>query len=111
MSYLRIRIRVEPAGGAEETPDGRLARSLFRRWSGFPADLVWRSRRPRPPPVLVQLGRLRGVIYSSDKGRRDRVRTYIHFMEKPPILASDPAVRQLFIVGGNYRVTERGIEG
>ena len=51
------------------------------------------------------------MIYSSDKGRRDRVRTYIHFMEKPPILASDPAGRQLFIVGGNYRVTERGIEG
>jgi hypothetical protein len=32
-------------------------------------------------------------------------------MDTPPILASDPAGRQLFILGGNYRVTERGIEG
>ena len=111
MSYFRFRIRVEPAGAAEVTPGERLARSLFRRWSGFPADLVRRSSCPRPPPVLVQLGLLRGVIYSSDKGERDRVKTYIHFMEKAPILASDPAGRQLFIVGGNYRVTERGIEG
>jgi hypothetical protein len=111
VSYLRIRIRVQPAGGAEVTPDERIARKLFRRWNGFPADLVLRRRRSWAPPVLVQLGRLRGVIYSSDKGRRDRVRTYIHFMERPPILASDPAGRQLFIVGGNYRVTERGIEG
>jgi hypothetical protein len=111
VSYLRIRIRVQPAGGVEVTPDEGLARTLFRRWNGFPADLVWRRRRPRPPTVLVQLGRLRGVIYSSDKGRRDRVMTYIHFLDTPPILASDPAGRQLFILGGNYRVTERGIEG
>ena len=39
------------------------------------------------------------------------MRTYIHFMDTPPILASDPAGHQLYVVGGNYRVTDRGIEG
>ena len=111
MSYLRIRIRVEPVARGKAEPEERTARALFRRWSGFPAARAFRSRCPRNPPVLVQLGRLKGVIYSSDKGEGNRVRTYIHFMETPPLLASDPAGRQLYVIGGNYRVTERGIEG
>ena len=111
MSYLRIRIRFRRSGAVAGGTEERRARALFRCWNGFVPDRVLQWRRPREPAVLVQLGHLRGVIYSSDKGRRDRVRTYIHFMDTPPILASDPAGRQLYVVGGNYRVTDRGIEG
>jgi hypothetical protein len=32
-------------------------------------------------------------------------------MEKPARLACDPEGKQLYIIGGNYRVTERGIDG
>jgi hypothetical protein len=60
---------------------------------------------------LVHLGALRGLIYSSDKGGYGRPKTYIHFMETPPRLACDPRGTQLYIVGGRYRVTPRGIEG
>jgi hypothetical protein len=67
--------------------------------------------RPVPPEELVQVGQLRALIYSSDKGRQGRNRTFIHFMETPPLLACDPQGRQLYIVGGRYRVTRRGIEG
>jgi hypothetical protein len=63
------------------------------------------------PNVLVKLGQLRGVIYSSDKEQCGRPRTFIHFMETPPLLASDADGKQLYIVGGKYRVTSRGIEG
>jgi len=63
------------------------------------------------PDVLVQIGRLKGVIYSSDRGRRGRSRTYVHFMETPPTLACDPGGTQLYVIGGRYRVTPRGIEG
>lgn len=63
------------------------------------------------PKVLVHLGYLRGLIYSSDKQTPRDPKSYIHFMETPARLACDPAGKQLYIVGGNYRVTRRGIEG
>ena len=63
------------------------------------------------PRVLVGLGELRGLIYKSDKGQQGRPQTYIHFMEEPARLASDPEGKQLYIIGGNYKVTARGIDG
>jgi hypothetical protein len=63
------------------------------------------------PQVLVNLGELRGLIYRSDRGQRGSPRTFIHFMEKPAALTCDPSGRQLYILGGSYRVTQRGIEG
>ena len=71
------------------------------------------ERVPHPrivPPVVVELGRLAALVYRSDKWV-GRPRTYIHVLEDPPRLVSDPAGRRLFIVGGSYRVTSRGIEG
>jgi hypothetical protein len=83
--------------------------SAFHR---FPARQVMRVACRRViPKVLVHLGTLRGLIYSSDRGEPGCPRNYIHFMETPPRLACDPAGRQLYILGGRYRVTVRGIEG
>jgi hypothetical protein len=62
------------------------------------------------PPVVVELGHLTGLVYRSSKWT-GLPRTYIHFMDDPPRLVSDAAGRRLFIVGGSYRVTARGIEG
>lgn len=55
------------------------------------------------------IGALRGVIYTRGDGAAKR--TYVHFMEDPPRLACDAQGRQLYVVGGSYRVTPRGIEG
>ena len=86
--------------------------SLFRRFHRFPdSGMVRCSHRRLIPQVLVKLGRLRGLIYSSDRGQPGCDRTFIHFMETPPLLACDPEGTQLYIIGGNYRVTHRGIEG
>jgi hypothetical protein len=63
------------------------------------------------PPVVVQLGELVGLIYRSDKWQPGEPRTYIHVLRDPPRLVSDIAGRQLFMLGGSYRVTSRGIEG
>jgi hypothetical protein len=64
------------------------------------------------PPIVVDLGELVGVMYRSDKGRpAGHPRTYIHRMEDPPRLVSNMEGTQLYIVGGSYRVTPRGIEG
>ena len=88
------------------------ARQLFERFHSFAPPKTLLRRCPRlMPKVLVNLGELRGLIYRSDKEQCGRPRTFIHFMETPPLLASDPEGKQLYIVGGNYRVTSRGIEG
>jgi len=87
-------------------------RALFRRFHCFPDSEIVRRRCQRLiPKVLVKVGRLRGLIYSSDRGRPQCDRSYIHFMDDPPLLVCDPQGKQLYIVGGNYRVTHRGIEG
>ena len=90
----------------------KTAHELFERFHSFASPKTLRRQCPRlMPRVLVNLGELRGLIYRSDKEQCGRPRTFIHFMETPPLLASDPEGKQLYIVGGNYRVTARGIEG
>ncbi len=63
------------------------------------------------PPVVVGLGTLQGLIYRTDKWSPGVQRNYIHYMEHPPRLVCDPEGRQLYLLGGSYRVTARGIEG
>ena len=53
----------------------------------------------------------RALIYRSDKWTPGIERTYIHVMQRPPRLVCDPHGTQLYLIGGGYRVTERGIEG
>jgi hypothetical protein len=62
------------------------------------------------PPVVVELGQLMAIVYRSNKWV-GHPRTYIHYMEDPPRLVSDVAGRRLFVIGGSYRITARGIEG
>ena len=84
---------------------------LYRRFTRLPARSMQRVSHHRiVPPVVVELGRLVAVMYRSDKWV-GHPRTYIHYMGDPPRLVSDVAGRQLFVVGGNYRITARGIEG
>lgn len=90
----------------------RPAAHLYQAFHGRPADGVVIRRVPRiVPPVVVHLGTLRGLIYRSDKWTPGRAHNFIHYMEDPPLLASNPQGTQLYILGGSYRVTPRGIEG
>jgi hypothetical protein len=88
------------------------AAALYRRFNRFGAARLIRVRQSRRiPPLVVELGELVGLMYRSDKWQPGRPRTYIHFMERPPRLVCDVKGTQLYIVGGDYRVTQRGIEG
>ncbi len=85
---------------------------LYRRFNRFAPTALKRVAHPRQvPALLVELGEAVGIIYRSDKWQRGRPRTYIHFMEEPPQLASNVEGTQLFLIGGKYRITPRGIEG
>ena len=86
--------------------------ALYRRFNRFPPSRLLRVRHPREvPPLVVDIGRLVGLIYRSEKWQEGRPRNFIHVMEDPPRLACNPAGTQLYVIGGSYRVTDRGIEG
>jgi len=85
---------------------------LYRTFNRFDPSSIVMIRQSRViPPVVVELGELVGLIYRSDKDQRGRPQAYIHFMEEPPRLVCNVEGRQLYIVGGSYRVTPQGIEG
>jgi len=89
----------------------RSAATLYQQFTRMPARSIERVAHARlMPPVVLEIGRLAGLVYRSSKWV-GRPRTYIHFMDDPPRLVSDVTGRRLFIVGGSYRVTPRGIEG
>ncbi|NGZ08877.1 MAG: hypothetical protein CV088_05745 [Nitrospira sp. LK70] len=86
--------------------------ALYRGFNGFePAQVVKVHHHRVIPPVVVELGELVGLMYRSDKGQPGQPQTYIHRMDDPPRLVSNIEGTQLYIVGGSYQVTPRGIEG
>ena len=98
--------------GADHGPAVLAGTRLYRTFNRFrPARVVRLRHRRVIPPVVVELGTLTGLMYRSDKWQRGRPRTFIHFMEDPPRLVCNAAGTQLYVVGGRYRVTARGIEG
>jgi hypothetical protein len=90
------------------------ARALFERFTGRPPERVVRRPFERcAPQVLVELGELRALVYRSARraGESGAVQNYVHHFDTPPRLFADPAGQRLFIAGGRFRVTRRGIEG
>lgn len=113
MSYIvTTEIRVCRRGQSERAKLLREGQRRFQLFHSFaPAGVVRAPCRRLIPKVLVHLGYLRGLIYSSDKGTERCGKTYIHFMETPPRLTCSADGTQLYIMGGRYRVTPKGIEG
>lgn len=70
-----------------------------------------RSKPSPRPAALVKLGRLEAVTYSTKKGGE-----FAHWEHefgeeggRKPTLAMDPSNKRLHIVGGDYKVEDRGI--
>ena len=60
---------------------------------------------------LAPVGELRGLIYRARRAPGEAPQNYVHFFRRPPLLATDAGGQRLYVVGGQYRVTKRGIEG
>jgi hypothetical protein len=97
----------------ERVPESlRRAEELFRRFHCFRSEQTIRLPQDRViPEVLTHVGELCGLIYRSDRGQRGRPRTFVHFFKLRPQLTCDARGQRLYILGGNYRVTYRGVEG
>jgi hypothetical protein len=87
----------------------RRAAGLYQRFSGHEAEEVGRVNIAPPPRTLVAVGELDGVLYTTV--RDGKVEKYIHkFASKDkPVLAVSPDGKRMFVVGGRFTFTERGI--
>ncbi len=64
-----------------------------------------------PRGGLTLLGELTEVAYRTDKGGYPRAAGFRHVFEDPPALTYTRPEGRLVLVGGDYRLTMRGIEG
>lgn len=72
---------------------------------------AWQIARVVRP--MAPVGELRGLIYRTSRVPGEEPKNYVHFFNdnKLPRLFSDQSGTRLYIVGGNYRVTNTGIHG
>jgi hypothetical protein len=85
------------------------ARDLYERFSGHNAVELGRVKIPPLPAVGVAIGEVDGILYSTI---RDGVlEKYIHKFRKSdrPLFVVSPDGKVLYLLGGNYNFTERGI--
>ena len=85
------------------------ARDLYERFSGHDAVELGSVKIPPLPAVGVAIGEVDGILYSTI---RDGVlEKYIHKFRKAdrPLFVVSPDGRVLYLLGGNYNFTERGI--
>ena len=87
----------------------RRAAALYEDFSGHDADEIERVKKPDIPDVLTVIGSLEGVIYTTT--RDGKPEKYIHRFKRGSqgLLCVGPDGDQLFIIGGKYLFTDRGI--
>lgn len=89
--------------------DAKKAASLYRRFSGHEPESIGKIKVPPMPKVAVAVGEIDGVLYTTVRdGKTEKYIHKFHSKDKP-LFAVSPDGKQLFLIGGNYRFTERGI--
>lgn len=67
---------------------------------------------PTNTKVAVNLGKLIGVVYASDRGHKGKWTLYQHELKSPyPDLLGDAKTHRLFTQGGRVRITNLGLVG
>lgn len=94
---------------ARENREVNQAADLYERFSGHDAEPIGRVHVPALPKAGVAIGHCTAICYRTV---RDGVEEhYIHeFADKDaPLFVVSPNGKQILLVGGNFRFTERGI--
>lgn len=85
------------------------AADLYERFSGHDAEEIGKIKVRPMPRVGVAIGEVDGILYTTTRdGQREK---YIHKfrMRDKPLFVVAPDGKGLFLVGGRYTFTERGI--
>lgn len=85
------------------------AKRLYERFTGHEGEVVATVDKQLMPDVLMVIGELDFVGYTTV--RDGNTESYIHKFKKKsrPLLCSSPDGKQLYMLGGAYDFTERGI--
>lgn len=85
------------------------ASRLYEKFSGHEAEEIGTIDKPDVPDVLIAVGEVDGILYSTV--RDGQLEKYIHHFRKNsrPLFCVSPDGKQLFMLGGAYDFTERGI--
>lgn len=97
------------AKGLDETVKVKQANDLFKSFSGM--DTEHRKKiKTKTHDVVMQIGKLDGVLYTTV--RDGAIEKYVHkFRPKSkPILGVSHDGKRLYVIGGKYQFTDRGIE-
>lgn len=105
--------RVPPSSRARQRSTGRSetqrAASRYERFTGHEAEIVGAVNYPPLPKAVTVIGTLDEVCYTTVRDdRRERYRHKFN-AQSAPVLCVGPDGKQLYIVGGAYLFTERGI--
>lgn len=87
----------------------RIGSKLFADFTGDDSQFVDRVKKPIVPDVLVKIGQIDGIMYTTV--RDGKTEKYIHkFAQRSrPMFAVSEDGKQIFLLGGRYTFTERGI--
>lgn len=88
----------------------RKAAALYTDFTGHTDPQLTKVSVPQIPKAVVAIGQIDGIMYSTV---RDGVaEKYIHRFRKNsrPLLTAAPDGKQLYVIGGSYNFTDRGIE-
>jgi len=102
----QLRARRNPA---ERPSDVKRAIRLFERFTGHPGERIAKVVKPKIPNVGIAVGKVLGVAYETVRdGRRER---YFHRFASHarPLLVASHDGRTVFMLGGAYTFTDRGI--
>lgn len=82
----------------------------FTGFRGDPPEAIEVLEVPEIDPVMLTMGKCLGIIYESV--RDGETEKYIHQFKKSarPLLCVSSDGQQLYLIGGSYSVTDRGIE-
>lgn len=91
------------------TRDTRRAIDIYERFTGHDGEVIGTLKIPDLPKTVAVIGPCDGIMYST---RRDgRAEKYIHEFAAGdrPLLCVSPDSKTLYLVGGAFEFTERGI--
>ena len=85
------------------------AARLYKNFTGHDVDVAEKIAKPKIPDVLVSIGEIDFIGYTTV--RDGEIEKYIHRFSKKarPLFAVSPDGKALFLLGGAYNFTERGI--
>lgn len=91
----------------------RRAKRLYADFTGLPPEVVGAIRAPRPGKYGVLVGTVDFIGYTTQRREPGRPLTqkFIHKFKATdrPLFVVSPDGAQLFMLGGRFRFTERGI--